>query len=277
MKKMLIWLMILLVPACSLACDEIPEAAVSGAYTEFYDLSFWARVDEFHEVAGLLRPDEDVPTLPVQHAADCVMRGFLPNGIIRVAAQIRVLAAGETLFGLAQLTNTGIGIRTEYVPLAEDIIHRELGEETPLCGGSVSLCLLAAYNQTVAERIFPSYVDHIIIGYAYFNGKRDDLAAIAMGDWDGDGQLDLGLTAGWTDEPEAPETQDETPQEEEKQPEDEKKPEQEDEKRPEPETPKKENTAQKCDEGVKSQKTCWKIELDFHLLIQRCQQLLFGQ
>lgn len=261
MKKLMAFLLcLLLLPVGGLACPETENET----FLTYTDPTVWAQTEEFLEVAGMLRPDELVQILPVQNPKGCVMRGFLPNGIIRVPARLRVILAGETILGLRVFGNTAVQIGTAYAPIVEEIVKRELGEEAELSAAAISACILYWLpDGSVTERVFPSYVDHFIVGQVLFNlgVAEGDLAVIAIGDWNGDGLLDLGLTAGNAPEPQKPE------------------PEPEPEKTPEPEPEKTSEKTSTCDnagsaekscENGKSTKTCLTIKFDFSWLLKLC-------
>lgn len=277
-----------LAPVTGWACPETETRIAERAeYVEFDGVTWWARVDEFHEVAGKLFPEEKADPLPVQTAADSIMRGFLPNGIIRVTAKIHLMTVGDQMFGLTKLENAVIGIKKEYLPWVEMVVHCVFGEDAPVCGETISLCLLWAEDGYTAEQIFPSYVDHIIIGYAYFNGKREDMTNIGFGYWDGDGNPDLGLTAGFTDEPEAvpePEPEPQQEPEPEKQPEQEKESEQEKINDNTKQTEKTDNSCgssqgndsgKNCESAKPAEQNCYKLQLNLNLdfLFQWCHKI----
>lgn len=236
--------------ATSYACPETEP----GIYT---DCTVWTVDTETRELCGTFSPDEAVKVLPIQNAGNRV-RGFLEGGfVIRVAARVRVLCAGEKLLGLNTLNNTRIEIDGAYLPIVSEIVWRTLGDEVEVCGGSISGCLIDFRDGTASERLYTKYTGYVVVGRAYYNTDMADAdwLLVAVGDWDGDGLLDLGLVAGSAPEPV-------------KEPEPAK----------EPETSESANCSEKpnSSEAVKQQ-DCWTFEINwsFDLLLKHCRKV-FG-
>ena len=180
----------------ALACPENEP----GIYT---DCTVWAVDAETRELCGTFSPDEQVAVLPIQNAGNRV-RGFLEGGyVIRVAARVRVLCAGDVLLGLTKCNNTRIEIDGEYLPIVSEIVWRTLGDKTEICGGSISGCMIDFRDGTATERLYTKYTGYVVVGRVYFNTDiaENDWLLIAVGDWNGDGLLDLGLVAGSAPEP----------------------------------------------------------------------------
>ena len=230
------------------------------AYETYTDTTWWAVDAETRELCGMLRPCEQVVTLPVQSTGIRV-RGFLENGCcIRVAARLKVLSAGGQLLGLTALDNTAVRIRQDMLAVVQEIVWREIGEGTLVCGGSVSTCILhMAADSTITERLATQYSGAVSVGFVYFNVDitAGDYVEIVVCDWDGDGTLDLCLMTGSAPEPV---------------------------KEPEPDIPeskadtgeseRKETKANESAAKPASQE-CWKLEIEFnfHVLLQHCKKI----
>lgn len=239
------------------ACEE-----QATGYETYTDTTWWAVESETRELCGMLRPCEQVATLPAQSTGVRV-RGFLEDGgCIRVAARLRVISAGGQLLGLTALNNTAVRIRQDMLSAVQEIVWREIGEGTEVCGGSVSTCILHLMEDSaVSERLATTYSGFVSVGYVLFNVdiSRTDLVEIVICDWDGDGLPDLCLRTGSAPEPV---------------------------KEPEPDIPeskadtgeseRKETKANESAAKPASQE-CWKLELhwSFDLLLQRCKKV-FG-
>lgn len=237
------------------ACTELPP---STQFVEYTDTTYWAVDAETRELAGMLRPCEDVPTLPVQDVHGRI-RGFLPGGFsIRVAARLKVFSAGGLLLGMTAKDDTVIRIRPELLPVVQEIVWREIGEGTMVCGGSVSTCILhMGADSTITERLATQYAGAVSVGFVYFNVDitAGDYVEIVVCDWDGDGSLDLCLMTGSAPEPVK------TPE-------------------PEPEVSEPDKPACERQEPAAAKpasQECWKLEIEFnfHVLLQHCKKI-FG-
>ena len=182
--------------------------SVVGSYT---GVSFWA-LSESQHVIGLKAPDEQVPVLPIQPVGKSFIRGAVENGLIREKGTMQALYNGA-VYGFTQL-EVAVQIKQEYVSLVETVVHERIGADAAVTANSIIASTNWWRNDTVSHIFFTTASVKIAVGTVTINNGQDVIILYA-GDFNGDGTLELGFSAGWTvkePEPEpVPENPTETP------------------------------------------------------------------
>lgn len=186
------------------------SVSVVGSYT---GVSFWA-LSEIQHVIGLKAPDEQVPVLPIQAVGKSFIRGCVETGLIREKGTMQALYNGA-VYGFTQL-EVAVHIKQEYVSLVETVVHERIGADAAVTANSIIASTNWWRNDTVSHIFFTTASVKIAVGTVTVNSGMDTIVLYA-GDFNGDGTLELGFSAGWTvkePEPEpdpAPERQPDTP------------------------------------------------------------------
>jgi hypothetical protein len=204
MKKLLSVFAVLVVMlfnmGCASACENppIPFTAENVCHGKTV---YVALTEEYHELAGITSPCETVEHLGVQSPSGKYVRGIQENGnIIRVHANVEYML--EHGIGLTALDNVTVHVDDTFHTLVAEIVARRIGEGADANeAANVMACTLwRPTEDSVAHIFFTSRVEHFAVGKVIFNGGRD-VATLYAGDFDGDGTLELGFAAGWTEPP----------------------------------------------------------------------------
>lgn len=180
------------------ACENPPIPDVSA--TEC-NAVYVALVEENHELAGITSPCEKVDRLSVQSPSGNYVRGIQANGnVIRVHATVQYIF--EYGIGLTALTNVSVQIDEAFRALVSDIVFHRIGETAdPNEAANIIACTLwRPTEDSVAHIFFTSRSNRFVVGKIIFNCGKD-AATLYAGDFDGDGTLELGFAAGWTEPP----------------------------------------------------------------------------
>lgn len=188
-------------PSVLMAKSE--TVTVAGTYT---GLTFWA-LSESQHVIGLKAPDEDVPALPAPSTGKVFIRGCVETGLIREKGTMQAMYGGA-VYGLKQLEAT-VKIKEEYIALVETIVHDRIGSDAEVTANSLIACSQWWRGETVAHIFFTTASARIAIGTVTVNNGQDVIILYA-GDFDGNGTLELGFSAGWS-VPEPPKAPEKTP------------------------------------------------------------------
>ncbi len=191
-----------IVPAFGLAeCDaNVYVSNNTAANLTFEDCSVWA-ISNNNFVIGKKSPTETVPMLMAQSPEYKIVRGCVETGLIREKAMMKAVVNGSVC-GFTQL-NATVVIKREFIDVVENIVLNKLNEEG-LCANKIIACTMWWEGDYVSHIFFTSETDKTAVGYVVFNGGKDT-AIIYMGDFDKDGSLELGFTAGWNTETPKPE------------------------------------------------------------------------
>ena len=191
------------------ACENppIPFAAENDCHGKTV---YVALTEEYHELAGITSPCETVEHLGVQSPSGKYVRGIQENGnVIRVHATVEYML--EYGIGLTPLDNVIVYVDDTFRTLVAEIVARRIGEgaDANEAANVIACTLWRPTENSVAHIFFTSRVEHFAVGAVIFNGGRDT-ATLYAGDFDGDGTLELGFAAGWT-EPPKPAPRNDTP------------------------------------------------------------------
>lgn len=169
-----------------------------------------ALTQEYHDLAGITSPCETVENLGVQSPSGSYVRGIQENGnVIRIHATVKYM--NEYGVGLTALDNVIVRVEDTFRTLVAGIVFHRIGEGAdPSETANIIACTLwRPTEDSIAHIFFTSRVEHFAVGKVIFNGGRD-AATLYAGDFDGDGTLELGFAAGWT-EPPKPVPREDTP------------------------------------------------------------------
>lgn len=195
MKKIfVIFTIFVLLFVNALACDGvIPiDENTQSTYT---DPSYWAIEQNYHELFGMISPEETVRTYGIQTTTSKTVRGFSSTGLIRVKGRAQYCTNENIIVGLTFLDNVSITIYPRYQTIVEEIVTRRTG--CAMCARTIASSTMWQVNGTVSH-IFYTNQKTFIVGVVYFNSGRDS-TALWCGDFDGDGDNELGFKAGVTD------------------------------------------------------------------------------
>ena len=188
-----VMLFVVLAPVIGYAeCSGPYMSSTAAANLTFTDTSLWA-ISNNQLIIGKKSPDEIVPVLLPQCPMHKFIRGGVETGVIREKAVMHVLI-GETICGLTDF-NVPVTIKAQYKEAVEAIVLNKLGEEG-LSAKKIISCTQVWENDTVYHIFFTSKIETVVVGYVTANNGQD-VILIYMGDFDGDGSLELGFTAGW--------------------------------------------------------------------------------
>ena len=165
-------------------CNQLPDTDV---YTEE---TYWAIEPTSTELIGITSPCEDVPVLSGLTTPFTRIRGVLDDGIIRVKGRAVIAETDEGVTGLAVCTCAIVQIRAEFIDVVREIVTRRTGGE--LCARTVIASTLWRKCDTVSH-IFWLEQPIVAIGSVTVSGST---LIIWCGDFDGDGNNELGFKAG---------------------------------------------------------------------------------
>lgn len=174
MKKLfaaLLALMLLLPGA--LACEETTVLIAKREATYTYtDASYWA-LNTDCTLVGIKDVDEIVPHMGVQSTHSQYVAGKLDNGWTREAGAVRTVNIDGRIVGLTKLCNVTITIHTEYIDLAQTVIHALLSEDVEISANAIAACAMWWDGDYVSMIFHPSYSDRFVVGYVTFNNGED--------------------------------------------------------------------------------------------------------
>ena len=192
----------LITPAFGSAeCNQTVYVSKNSAvnYT-FTDCSFWV-ISNNQRVIGKKAPNETVSILPPQSPAYKYVCGCADTGLIREKAGMRAVY-GESLCGFTSV-NAVVTIKPEYYSAVENVVINKLNEYD-LTANKIIACTMWWDGNTVAHIFFTSISEKVAVGSVTLNNGKDAVI-LYMGDFDGDGSMELGFTAGWNTETRNPE------------------------------------------------------------------------
>lgn len=218
MKKMLSMVLILMMAlamtagaAAECGCGECAECvcrageaangvliAQSGTASGVYVGAAWWALAESQLVIGIKAPNEQAAILPMQAPEKTFIRGAVDNGLIREKSVMRVtFGTGGAVYGLTQI-QVSVRIRAEFVGLVESIVYNRIGAGADITANSIIACSQWWDGMSVGHIFFTSATEKTAVGTVTVNGGADTIILWA-GDFDGDGTLELGFCAGWTE------------------------------------------------------------------------------
>lgn len=177
------------------ACETAGPIKAMGAKenSAAYGESWWA-ITTGMKVAGKISPEESAGINAGAGVCGAAVQGITENGILREKSAIRY-TEGERIVGLSRL-KVGVTIETQYLETVKAIIFRRLGEETALCANSVISATLWWEGSTVCHIFYSNAAARVRVGAVMIEGAACP-AELYMGDFDGDGERELGFAPGW--------------------------------------------------------------------------------
>jgi len=163
------------------------------AYTTSED-ALWALSTNQH-VTGILSPDKVEAYLGPQNPSKPYIRGFLENGLVREKGlQAYIASASGQLGGLTMIYTT-VKIFSQYEEVVSEVVEKTLGY---IPNGALDYIMATMYfeGNNVGHKFFKTNVPTWNVGTITVN--KTDTFNLYMGDWDLDGEYDLGFAAGWT-------------------------------------------------------------------------------
>lgn len=170
--------------------------AMAAGYT---GNALWALSTQQH-ITGILDLDQVEEYMGMQDPPKPYIRGFLENGLVREkGVQYYDFDSRGNFYGLTTVRTT-VNLAPEFAGLVDEIVRAVCGiPETDRL--TVDNYIAATYcfvgDQYIGHRFFKSNVQKWKVGTVTVNDGRDTFD-LYMGDWDFDGQPDLGFAAGWT-------------------------------------------------------------------------------
>ena len=168
-------------------------AIPSFAYTTTEE-ALWALSTNQH-ITGILSPDKVEEYLGPQNPPKPYIRGFLENGLVREKGLQAYVASTSGQFGGFTSIHTTVKIFTQYEEIVTEVVEDTLGY---VPNGALDYIMATMYfeGSNVGHKFFKADVPTFNVGTVTVNKK--DTFNLYMGDWDFDGQYDLGFAAGWT-------------------------------------------------------------------------------
>lgn len=200
MKKLFATLLalMLLTPACAMACQEAPIIPANCAGATVFDDPVWLPLTAAYRIPGIKSVSEQVHYLSIQRVEYAYVDGWTPTGMLRQDGQgcaIRVIISEETVIGLTRLNNVTFAIFPEFLPMVTGTVEQLYGEGTPVCARTIAGCMLWMAGDYVSVIFFPSTSDRFQIGAVSFNGG-EDVTPLYAGTFDGCGGYRIGLAPG---------------------------------------------------------------------------------
>lgn len=145
-------------------------------------------------IVGIKAPNIVEESMGFQNWDKTVIGGFLENGLVRRKGVARVAAysSGELYAGF---TNIPVTVEVTNVAAVEVIlgISREYLTAEAVVEGTMYVLPCGLF---AGHRFFVSSASKFVVAKVYFNCGRN-YAYIFAGDWDGDGELELGFQTGY--------------------------------------------------------------------------------
>ena len=172
--------------------------AKSTASSGVYVGAAWWAMAESQLIIGIKSTNEQAAILPMQAPGKNFIRGAVENGLIREKGMMRVtFGAGGAVYGLTQ-AQVSIRIKAEFVGLVESIVYNRLGAGADITANSIIACSQWWDGTAVGHIFFAGASEKTAVGTVTVNGGAD-VIILYVGDFDGDGTLELGFCAGWTE------------------------------------------------------------------------------
>ncbi len=196
MKKLIAVLLtvaLMLTPAMvAVACEEadavLPNIE-SGSQSESGPA--WVALDaEYQMLYGKTSETEEVEIRPARCAEKTFVRGIVEDGILRYKGEMRYWIADERVYGLTKI-EVSVEISSDAWGAVESIVIRRMGDEAKMTAGNIVACTIGRTASTVYHYFFRPQSDCVRVGRVIFNGSYS--ANIYLGDWHGNGQMDLGF------------------------------------------------------------------------------------
>lgn len=166
------------------------DANKSGAV---YGESWWA-ITTGMKVAGKVSPDESAGINAGAGVCGAAVQGFTENGIMRERSMVRY-SEGERIVGLS-CVKASVTIEARYLETVKEIIFRRLGEGTALSANSVISATLWWEGSAVCHIFYSDAAARVRVGAVMIEDAAYPEALYA-GDFDGDGERELGFAPGW--------------------------------------------------------------------------------
>ena len=218
MKKLFVLMMVamLLIPTAVQACsgEAVLPNIETPACAEEAECVWVVLSQETQQLFGKMFPNENLPVYPVQSVEGKCVRGIYEHGLWRFKGEMKYLLVDGMVCGLTKV-RANVWIDEIYTEAVRKIITRRMGEGCEITAQNVIACTIGRTEETVYHYMFHRDADKIPIGRVLFSGASTE-AVIYMGDWTGDGELELGfaISAGTVCPEAEPETHDEpAPQE----------------------------------------------------------------
>jgi len=196
--------------------DEGTGARAAGcvAFETFTGCSGWAVEKDSRELAGIKCPEEQLEIRKGLGGKSAYIRGNAQGGLIRAKCVIRVDVVAGMAAGMTELDSVEFRIPAQYLGFVSEIVERRIGTE--LSAASIAAATLWRRGDTVAHIFWPDEAVTVAVGEVYFN-RHEFMTVLWAGDFDGDGQAELGFRFGVpyptiTRVPEATATQEPTPE-----------------------------------------------------------------
>jgi len=163
------------------------------AYTTTED-ALWALSTNQH-VTGILGPEKVEEYLGPQNPAKPYIRGFLENGLVREKGLQSFVASTSGQLGGFTSIRTTVKIFSQYEEVVAEVVEDTLGY---VPNGALDYIMATMYfeDKNVGHKFFKTNVPTWNVGTITVN--KTDTFNLYMGDWDFDGEYDLGFAAGWT-------------------------------------------------------------------------------
>lgn len=163
------------------------------AYTTTEE-ALWALSTNQH-ITGILSPDKVEEYLGPQNPSKPYIRGFLENGLVREKGLQSYVASTSGQFGGFTSIRTTVKIFPQYEEVVAEVVEDTLGY---IPNGAFDYIMATMYfeGNNVGHKFFKANIPTFNVGTITVN--KTDTFNLYMGDWDFNGEYDLGFSAGWT-------------------------------------------------------------------------------
>lgn len=173
--------------------------------------ALWA-ISAEQRITGVLSPDQVENYFGPQYPTKPYIRGFLENGMAREKGLQRYVVSTSGQHGGFTTLNTTITIFSQYEEIVAEVVTDKC-EYTPDSVMDYIFATMYTEDEYVGHVFFKANTPTFYVGNIIVNNGKDTIK-LYMGDWDTDGNYDLGFAAGWTQcipEPEPEPVKDPTP------------------------------------------------------------------
>lgn len=170
------------------------SAVAASALTLTGD-SLWAISDQQH-ITGIIDPNKVENYFGPQEPEKPYIRGFLKNGLVREKGLQSYVVSTSGQFG----GFTTMRVKLEIFPQYEEIVAEVVQQKCGYVPDDVFDYILATMyfeDSNVGHVFFKTNIPTYHVGTITVNNGKDTIE-LYMGDFDFDGQYDLGFAAGWT-------------------------------------------------------------------------------
>lgn len=200
MKKFISMLLVLCclgsIPA-AIACEEndIPIIKLTEQESEWS--CCYMALGDTNGVFGKTSMNQEVEFFAASSATGLYVRGISEDGLIMVKGTLGYILYEETVFGLTKV-DCQVDIYETCRPFVRDIVEKKFGYTEDITDSKTMAATLVRTEKDIFHVFFDEKIIHIPVGTVKF---RNGITILYAGDFDGDGEYELGFQYGhWFEE-----------------------------------------------------------------------------